>query len=297
MKQRAFGLWFALAAVLSAFPQAWTDAQEAEVKGLIREGGFFLALQKVVRGQAGAETLAPWVARIEDSSLVGTTVRDILAALPASAAPWLVPLVAQAAPGAERDWVLERFQDSARTASGKFHLSLPPVRMDLLAGVSMVLPNYSWSISYQDPRQMTVQALEKGYSATVHLRWIDRTDLDVFDIARLVQMYAGFRPRYVVKKPSVEGPAETDLVPLAAVEPRPMEGRTGVLEQVQVGLSEAWQLYAGRTRWYEAGGRVLVVLLSVHVERDQKLADRDRALVKLGQLLDTLRITPRPSEP
>lgn len=292
MKHPVFGLWFALAAVLSVPAQTWTDPQEAEVKGLIREGGFFLALQKVVRGQSGPEILAPWVARIEEGSLVGTTVRDTLASLPAASAGWLVPLLLKTAPGAERDWVLNRFQDSSRAPGGKFHLSLHPVRMDLLAGVSMVLPNYSWSISYQDPRQMTVQALEKGYSATVHLRWIDRTDLDVFDVARLVQMYAGFRPRYIVSRPPADGPAETDLVPLPAVEPRPLPDRPGVLEQVQVGRLDAWQVYAGRTRWYETGGRILVVLLSVHVERDQKLADRDRVLAKLGQLLDTLRIAP-----
>jgi hypothetical protein len=224
--------------------------------------------------------------------MVGTTVRDTLTALPAAADGWLLPLVADAAPGSERAWVAERRTDGSRVRTGKFHLSLYPVRMDLLAGVTMVLPNYDWSISYQDPHQMTVQALEKGYAATVHLRWIDKGDLDVFDTARLVQMYAGFRPRYIVQPPVGTSPGESDLVPLPPVEPRPLAGRPDVLEQVQVGDLGAWQLYAGRTRWYEAKGRLLVVLLSVHIERNQQLADRDRALAKLGLLLDTLRIAP-----
>lgn len=281
-------LW-ALGACLTVGAQGWTDAQEAEVKGLFRDGGFFLALQKVGRGEAEASRLRPWLERLEEPSLVATTVRDTLLALPVSADPWLLPLVRSAPPGAERDWLIERRLDGSRIPPGKFHLSLYPVRMDLLSGVSMVLPNYNWSISYQDTRQMTVQALEKGYSATVHLRWIDRNDLDVFDLARQVQMYAGFRPRYIVRKPVAGQVSETDLVPLAPVEPRPLEDRRGVWEQVQLGAPDAWQVYAGRTRWFQRGERMLVVLLSVHIEADQKFADRDRALVKLGQLLDTVR--------
>jgi len=186
--------------------------------------------------------------------------------------------------------VADRRRDKARVAGGKFHLSLLPVRMDLLPGVSMILPNYDWSISYQDSRQMTVQALEKGYAATLHLRWIDRDDLDVFDTTRLLQMYAGFRPLYIVHKPAGEPPAEGDLVPLPETDPQPLAGDPKVLEQVQVGAPDAWQLYAGRTRWYPAGRRVLVVMLSVHVERDRLLADRDRESTKIAQLLDTLRV-------
>lgn len=286
---RSLGAVF-LAAVLglSAHAQVWTEAQEAELKGLFRDGGFFLALQKVARGQAESASLRPWIERLEEPTLIGTTVRDTLAALPESSDPWLLPLLRSLPSGTERDWVVERRQDASRVAGGKFHLSLYPVRMDLLPGVSLVLPNYDWSISYQDPRQMTVQALEKGYSATVHLRWIDRSELDVFDMARQVQMYAGFRPRYIVRKPLADQPTESDLVPLPPVEPQVLEGRPGVWEQVQRGVPEAWQAYVGRTRWYQRGERMLVVLLSVHIERDQKLADQDRALVKLGQLLDTL---------
>lgn len=291
MKRLLFcAAWVALTS--SGFSQGWTDGQELEVKGLFRDGGFFLALQNVGRGQSSPATLKPWVDRINEASLVGTTVRDALVALPAAADPWLLPLVEAGSPGTERTWVLDRRRDTSRVRTGKFHLSLYPVRMDLLSGVSMVLPNYDWSISYQDPRQMTVQALEKGYSATVHLRWIDKADLDVFDTARLVQMYAGFRPRYIVNPPATGAPAETDLVPLPAVEPHPLDGHPGVLEQTQVGEPGAWQLYAGRTRWYEVSGKLLVVLLSVHIERDQQLADRDRALAKLGYLLDTVRIAP-----
>lgn len=269
--------------------QGWTDAQESEVKGLFAEGGFYLTLQKVVRGQAAPAALGPWADRLGEPTLVGTTIRDTLASLPAAQDGWVATVVGAAPAGPERDWVLDRRRDKALVAPGKFHLSLYPVRMDLVRGVSLVLPNFDWSVSYQDPQQMTVQALEKGYSATLHLRWIDKTSLDVFDTARLVQMYAGFQPRYIVNKPAGDAPAESDLVPLPAVEPQPLAGQPGVLEQVQVGLPGAWQLYAGRTRWYEHGGRVLVVLFSVHMERDQKLADRDRALAKIGLLLDTIR--------
>jgi hypothetical protein len=223
---------------------------------------------------------------------VGTTVRDTLASLPAANDAWVASLVAGSPAGSDRDWILDRRKNPALGAPGKFHLSLYPVRMDLVRGVSLVLPNFDWSVSYQDPQQMTVQALEKGYSATLHLRWIDKTSLDVFDTARLVQMYAGFEPKYIVKKPAADTPAESDLVPLPAVEPKPLADRPGVLEQVQVGAPEAWQLYAGRTRWYEREGKVLVVMFSVHMERDQRLADRDRALAKIGLLLDTLRFEP-----
>jgi len=270
--------------------QTWTPAEEAETKALLREGGFYPVLGQVVRGEAPAARLGPWLARLEEPSLVGTTVRDTLASLPPDADRWLIPAVAALTPAPERDWLLDRRQDRARVPGGKFHLSLFPVRMDLLSGVSMVLPNYDWSISYQDPGQMTVQALEKGYSATVHLRWIDPRQVDVFDTARLVQMYAGFRPRYIVTKPSGASPTEGDLVPLPESDPLPLAGRPEVLEQVQAGRADAWQLYAGRTRWFPAGDRVLVVLLSVHVERDQRLADLGRLLTKLGLLLDTVQI-------
>lgn len=290
MKRFLFVL-FCLAASVSLFGQTWTPSQEAEVKGLFRNGGFFLALQNVGRGEADPAVLRPWLSKIEETTLVGTTVRDTLLALPAAADAWLLPLLATTEPGAQRSWLLERRQDPARVRTGKFHLSLHPVRMDLVSGVSMILPNYDWGISYQDPRQMTVQALEKGYSATVHLRWIDPSELVVFDTARLVQMYAGFRPRYIVKAPAGV-PEEDDLVPLAAVEPQPLDGHPGVREQVQLGVPEAWQLYAGRTRWYQVNGRLLVVLISVHIERDQQLADQDRAMAKLGLLLDTLQIQP-----
>ena len=272
------------------FAQSWTDTQEAEVKGLFRDNGFFLVLQKVVRGQSAPEALKPWVDRLGEDSLVGTTVRDALVSLPAD--PWVENLLKAAPAGLERDWVSALRSDPARVPGGKFHLSLYPVRMGLLSGVSMILPNYDWSISYQDPHQMTVQALEKGYSATLHLRWIDREGIDVLDAARLVQMYAGFKPQYIVTKPQGDTPSAGDLVPLPPVEPRPLAGHPDVLEQVQGGLPDAWQVYAGRTRWYESKGRVLVVLLSVHIERNQKLADRDRALAKIGQLLDTIRLAP-----
>jgi len=269
--------------------QGWSDEQEAEVKALLRDRGFYPTLQNVVRG-APAASLLPWVQRVEEPSLVGTTVRDTLMALPASADAWLVPLLQQIPAGPERDWVLARRHDTTLVPVGKFHLSLWPVRMDLLSGVSMILPNYSWSISYQDPQQMTVQALEKGYSATVHLRWISREGKDVFDVARLMQLYVGFRPQYIVRQPSASGTSEADLVSLPPVAPVPLAGRSDVREQVQAGRPDAWQQYAGRTRWYEVGNRTLVVLVSVHIERDQKLADRDRALAKIGQLLDTIRI-------
>ncbi|HTH14807.1 MAG TPA: hypothetical protein VMB23_10475 [Spirochaetia bacterium] len=279
-------------AVTLAGAQSWTDAQEAEVKGLFAEGGFYLTLQKVVRGQAAPASLKAWADKIGEPTLVGTTVRDTLAWLPGTNDAWVASLVAGAPPGPDRDWILDRRRNPSRVAPGKFHLSLYPVRMDLVRGVSLVLPNFDWSVSYQDPQQMTVQALEKGYSATLHLRWIDKASLDVFDTARLVQMYAGFEPKYIVKKPAGDAPAESDLVPLPAVEPRPLADHPGVLEQVQVGDPGAWQLYAGRTRWYDREGKVLVVMFSVHMERDQRLADRDRALAKIGLLLDTIRFAP-----
>ena len=286
--------WAALALALvlagSAGAQAWTEAQDTEVRGMIRDGGFFLALHKVVRGQALPATLKPWVDRINEGSLVGTTVRDALVTLPAADDPWLLPLVKEVPAGSEKDWILGRRADSSRLPVGKFHLSLYPVRMDLLPRVSMILPNFDWSVSFQDDHQMTVQALEKGYSATLHLRWIDPTDTDIFDTARLVQMYAGFRPLYMVKKPQDGAAGEGDLVPLPEAAPKALAGRPGILEQVQVGAPDAWQLYAGRTRWYGGSGKVLVVLISVHIDRNLNLADLDRALAKEGLLLDTLRI-------
>lgn len=272
----------------SAFSQGWTTAQEADLKALFREGGFYPAVSKVLHGQAPASSLAPWLARLEEPSLVGATIRDALTALPIEADAWLKPSLAALPAAPERDWVLARRADAQLVPPGKFHLTLLPVRLQLLGGVSIVLPNYDWSISFQDPRQVTVQALEKGYSATVHLRWIDRADVDVLSTARLVQMYAGFSPKYLAHQPTGAEPQESDLVTLPPVDPQPLTGQKDILEQVQKGAPDAWQLYAGRTRWFVQGTKVLVAMISVHVERTQRLADLDRLTATLGYLLDTV---------
>lgn len=277
----------------------WTDRNEAALEALYHSDGYYLALKNTVQGRAPAALLEPYLDRLNGEGLVSSTIRDsLLTLVPPEGNRFLIPLLKRAPAGPGRDFVLARRMNFDHYAFSPFHFSLYPLRMEMLSGTSLILPNYSWEIGEQTDRRQTLVAYEKNFAATVQMVWIPRDTQSALKTTQDLLVYTSFRPGYLVHPPAEDKAlTDADLTTIADVPPRqiavsPAENAPKeVWEQIQTSPDgESFQIYVGRTRYYYFPGKILVLTMGLHTVSTHVLAEKRMLVQKLGQLMDTLKV-------